>query len=1456
MPERLIETLVRPEGQLVMRFEQFTAQGSAGDESRSLFNALRTRLQREAQLVLRETGLRTLWLAYPVLFVPAPTDPTEFLLAPLFLWPIRILASGMAEGELVFARDKDGGAPRFNRVAAAWIRRSLEFEPREPVAAEIREMESLSDVEAVCRRLGDSFRPPIDVALSGGMQPIPSRDRGAALRQPAVFNSGLLGLVQWENQELIQDLEVLGKAESLEGVAGDLIREPGPRVAAAVPVPEERDRYLITDTDASQERAIWMARNEAGVVVHGPPGTGKSQVIVNIVADALARGQTVLVVCQKKAALDVVAARLRASGLEGLCLQVNDAEADRRRIIESLKSQLRPDTGEFEEERRVLAETIRRLESELDGFRRALFDLRQTRGLSYRRMIGRVAALRNRAPKATAPERLRGPLASLGYEEVQRLGRLFGELEDVHRKADPRRNLWRHARPDISAAPDEREHLAEILCRLETAATEAEESGIGPGARRWRLSGDLAAIVERATELRRTLTGLLPAQRRPPRGEQVGWGAAVEAGYLTEAAACVETLTRWQASGLRALVPAYHRARRRFKHLVTQFPWLAASDAPEVLDYVEQRARAVGVVIQKLEPLREWLEDRFLLDLEEAARRGESIAGLVATLRQRLPTIPALIQWRAMERGLAPLERQVLDLLIDCEIGDDWATCIELGALTSWLREAEQQTPILRAMSPELYSARKGDLAAALARKRELEPRAITSSWGRKWDQADLRWRHGLAVRGSHSRRLREIVEVWRQGLMTMRPCWLMNPGTVSQLLPLQPGLFDLVVFDEASQCPPEYAISSLYRGRRAVVAGDGKQLPPTIFFKSAFDFDEEDEPAEEITEASEIADHQAYAVTTGAEDLLALAQARLPEAHLNVHYRSRDPRLIAFSNAAFYGNRLQIPQAATPIRVDGAPALSLVRVDGRYSSARVNQREAEAVVKCIRSIWAGGVPCPTLGVVTFNEPQQQLILDLLDDLARRDPAFSTRYSQELARQDEGQDVGFFVKNLEAVQGDERDVMLFSTTYGPREDRPFSRAFLGPLNQAGGERRLNVAISRAKLWVRIFTSLPIEQVADAMSSDTVPTGQGLGRAMLQLYLLYAEAVTRGSDEAARAILERAVRVSGYVMDPAESRGTEDSEFEVDVAEKIRTRLGYRVDPQVGSGAFRIDLAVRHPEDHGCYVLGIECDGRAYHTAPTARAYDLWRQRILEDRGWRIHRIWSTAWRQDPEGELEKIERVMREQLAARRQTKEQIGIRDIQESLDTVSLPGSADHELNGNDGAKPAAVPRAVEIPNGGGVNGASATEPSGPQRAVGVPNDPVAAGPAPQRRSPARSSSRPASQQGRAGDKLTASIAEELPTTAWKCPKCSARSKLEIGRYGPFLKCATSGCQHNVSVEVGVLGKVLQALGITCPKCGAQTVAAQGPLGKFVGCSKYPQCRAGRSWLELRDEVGRGRR
>jgi len=303
--------------------------------------------------------------------------------------------------------------------------------------------------------------------------------------------------------------------------------------------------------------------------------------------------------------------------------------------------------------------------------------------------------------------------------------------------------------------------------------------------------------------------------------------------------------------------------------------------------------------------------------------------------------------------------------------------------------------------------------------------------------------------------------------------------------------------------------------------------------------------------------------------------------------------------------------------------------------------------VAYLKQLWGSDRIPPSIGVVTFNESQRETIEDLLEAEAVKDPEFPMAYGRELTRAEDGQDVGFFVKSLEAVQGDERDVILFSTTYGRREDGRFVRSFLGPINQQGGERRLNVAITRAKRWVRIFTSLPIHELASALTPGAVQTGDAAGRAMLQLYLAFAENISKEDREPAEAILRRAFELAGNLGDHLGSVGPEESEFEIEVRKALCDALGLEVDAQVSSGSFRIDLAVRSPNGGG-YILGIECDGKAYHSAPSACAYDYWRQVILQQRGWRIHRIWSSSWRTDRLGEINKVTQRIKDILHDRR----------------------------------------------------------------------------------------------------------------------------------------------------------------------------------------------------------------
>lgn len=428
--------------------------------------------------------------------------------------------------------------------------------------------------------------------------------------------------------------------------------------------------------------------------------------------------------------------------------------------------------------------------------------------------------------------------------------------------------------------------------------------------------------------------------------------------------------------------------------------------------------------------------------------------------------------------------------------------------------------------------------------------------------------------------------------LPRLKPCVLMSPLSVAQYLEPSHAAFDVVIFDEASQIPVWDAIGAIARGQQLIVVGDPKQLPPTNFFSSAGD-DEDSLAPEEFKDLESILDEL---MTNG-----------LRHKRLKWHYRSRHEGLITFSNRQYYDNELlTFPSAETTLGGVKFRHLPEARYD--KGKSRTNLLEAEALVaELVARLRDPDAPCHSYGIVTFSLAQQQLIENLLDEERRQHPEIEFHFGDEPPV--EGEPV--FVKNLENVQGDERDVIFFSICYGADETGRVSMNF-GPLNRDGGERRLNVAITRAKHEVVVFSGLKADQIE-------LTRTRARGVRDLKNFLDYAE---RGP-----AALAAATSASGD--------GEAESEFERMVADRLRA-AGFEVHHQVGCSGYRIDLGILDPVKRGCYQLGIECDGATYHRAATARDRDKLRQAILEGLGWTLYRIWSTDWWHDSEAEMKKL----------------------------------------------------------------------------------------------------------------------------------------------------------------------------------------------------------------------------
>ena len=618
------------------------------------------------------------------------------------------------------------------------------------------------------------------------------------------------------------------------------------------------------------------------------------------------------------------------------------------------------------------------------------------------------------------------------------------------------------------------------------------------------------------------------------------------------------------------------------------------------------------------------------------------------------------------ETPLAALADQV-DFLVDhLDDLDRWLTCQQrLSAcrqvgLDSFITNLLSQRPIppdigaifhrrfyvlwldhVRGQSPALRNFRGGEHADVIGSFRTLDAghktlarqrlnarlqqhrrQIFTSAVGDS--RSELSQASGALRRELQKKRhgsIRKMVVKTAPALLELKPCWMMSPLSVSQYLDSGAQLFDLVIFDEASQVCPEDSISSILRGKQLIVVGDPRQLPPTRFFaKSLADDsgaeDEEEEEAEEEGRTQSILD----------ECLSASFETR----SIEWHYRSADEALIAFSNHHFYDGRLvTFPSAHggadQGIRFEYVANSNYSRGRNRNEAARV----ADIVFDYLRQ--HDGDEHPSLGIVALSAAQQDAIREALDNRMKRETDLQ-RYRDVLSGDDPD---GIFIKNLESVQGDERDAIILSVGYGPDVYGNVYKRF-GPVNNAGGERRLNVAVTRARKQVIVVSSM--------RASDLPPDMASRGARILRDYLQYAEACSQGGDQRAAQILaDQPAEGAEHVPDPSALRF--DSPLEEAVYDALTAR-GLTLDTQVGCSGYRIDMAVRDPEHPGAYLLGIECDGASYHSSKTARDRDRLRQRQLELMGWKLHRIWSSDWFANSAREAQRVLEAVAEAISS------------------------------------------------------------------------------------------------------------------------------------------------------------------------------------------------------------------
>lgn len=1341
---------------------------------------LLARIADEAESHERDTGAWTLQLGYPILtFQTKRLDPGRRrqaqVMAPLAFVPLRIEARLGSRPSVTISCAGDGAdrlAP--NPALRAWLEMETgqtfpDLDEDDEGANPAREIRALAAAVCALLRVGDP--PDLD---AWPVEPAPERD--ALPPNPAILPAGVIGLFPLTNQCTLMDMEEMQKAEQWPAtVAPFLSLDEGLLAGAAAPQPVEpeapspsitalppaAEEHLVAPADPCQRRAVLAARSAHGLVVHGPPGTGKSQTIVNIIGDGLARGERVLLVCDKRTALDVVKARLDAIGLGPLCAVVHDAARDRTALFKDVRAQLDslaespPPDDPARELDRVNAE-IDRLGAELRSYYAALGAKDADLGLDFHELAGRwleleISGAADGAPRAVMPENMSEIPLSHAFAREADLRRTLERAEAARYGSNP----WREAHAaDLNEflrrpADDVRRAMAacvESARRAEAARVpdlppyDLELDPAMQGEARARAAAEfldlsarhdsalLAALAAlpsaEAAAARDELEALAPMRERVGQGapdrdlaltfESNPWTLAdVQAGLaaLLDYRVRGGGLLGWLRFGVRARAAAVvrrfnlqwsrpsaervtaflegMRARLHLRQLVQQTAgddWrrLASRDASllELLDHIgaildvitrgdsEDESRSVAPLLRRAVSNREAmralaahlarcraegaaLSDAMnaihrlqlftasrVLDFREALFRGQAISPALEQFQSSMANLEQLLRFEHEAAAQSAPLAEALRRLARAGLPPALAWHQLLAALYhSHLKARLEAAPRLLEFDPLRLEQTMKFLRDLLAEKQSLERRRIIAIWSARQrerllastgsrlnsDGGDLRRR--LLLRGRNASRMRQAVY---QGLevpggdplFDIKPVWMASPETVSQIFPLR-ALFDSVVFDEASQCRLEEGLPVLARGRRVVVAGDTRQLPPTRFFESGvISRDAAPESADDSGRDELFALQQSEM-----EDLLSAAlNIDIEQSWLDVHYRSACAELIQFSNLNFYDGRLQPLPGGPPRREDIPPAIRLLRADGVYHNQQ-NPTEAAAIVERVREILAAPEP-PSIGIVTFNLPQRDLIIDALDEAAEADAEFARRLDAARSLERAGQYEGLFVKNLESVQGDERDIIIIGTTFGPDSNGRFYRRF-GPLSMPGGERRLNVIITRARLGVDVMTSIPPSEyraLAAAPVSGQRPTGSWY----LMQYLKFIEGVESQS---------KPLPARSKVTPGADRVGEGPrSRFVAGLAAQMKSSGG-RAPHWVfwGNAGFYVDMAL-HPEvdevdgkDKNKNWIGVLCDATRYSRAQDRVEWDLFQQGILERAGWRVARLWSPHFFRDPKG---------------------------------------------------------------------------------------------------------------------------------------------------------------------------------------------------------------------------------
>ncbi|MCR1847892.1 AAA domain-containing protein [Paeniclostridium sordellii] len=953
---------------------------------------------------------------------------------------------------------------------------------------------------------------------------------------------------------------------------------------------DESDKYFLSQLDFSQEEAVLSVGHKEVVTIEGPPGTGKSEVIASIISNNIMKNKNILMVCEKDVALKVILDKYENKDLSKYIMHITEIKnfsKYKKKLYDDIIEIINTRPDDINTNIYNLNNEIQNCINELDEIKMQLYNKEFGMSLHELYMYKKEAV-------EEVDFGVDFPSAEFTILKLENMKFAINVIAE---------NLAKLNGNKLVRVVDDKVNLKCIDLKINTLTKIYDNLN----------KNNQLSSIKNIYNVYSNKSNIISDIERYEN-------------YINNKYSLIDKFKSklFEMFKLNSIVNKLNLDKSKDNEFIKQ-----------ELSRIRENIDLYKKLELEIENLNKLFTNQYIDELKKDIYNPDKFKGQLKQIKDLTEKIEYLHFIKSEREKLEPPQQHVIDVLIKEEIGvkknienlnEYWYKIIQNELVKSWIRFLESKHDLAYKASSHnnIYDEICKKLSDTLWKKTKIIPKEIERKIINNISNLEEDKIKNLQIsikksnkKASNKKIISESIE---NGLLICKPIWLVTPEVATSILPLQQGLFDIIIFDEASQMALEDSIPCIYRGKKIVVAGDTKQLPPPKF--NNIDLEVEEFDNLEVDEYKEL--------LSNSESLLHYMKHKYhnSKVFLNYHYRSKYKELINFSNHAFYDGDINIVPNAL-YDEENEPIEYIYLEDGRINNG-ANMTEAKRLVDVLKETMKK-YDNQSIGIVAFTKNQQKAIEKEIDDRKSIDLEFDSYYLNHINRDE--LDKRIFISNIDEIQGDQRDIIIFSVGYAPRESNgKVDGSITGNLNSKDGKYRLNVAISRAKNKIILLTSIRSNMLPP--SSD-----EGEGRSLLKHYLDYCEAIFLNHKEKADKILKEVC--SNKDINNLKYTNKDESPLETQIREALVNK-GVCLNQQVQQLGFRIDMAVIDPRNANRYLLAIEADGATYHSSRTAKERDLYRQRLLEEKGWEFIRIWSKDWWNNKDREVERVLRKIEE----------------------------------------------------------------------------------------------------------------------------------------------------------------------------------------------------------------------